>query len=58
MEIKQARKILGKEALNVSDKDLERDIRCAELLKDLFFNEIMRKKKNLPLSCQSFPNVP
>jgi len=40
MEIKQARRILGKEAINVSDEDLERDIRCAEWLRDIFFNII------------------
>jgi len=38
MTIKQARKILGKQSRGVSDKELQRDIEVAELLKSLFFN--------------------
>lgn len=43
MTIKKARQILGKLAKNISDEELERDICCAELLKDLFFNIITKK---------------
>jgi hypothetical protein len=38
MTIKEARKILGKDAENISDEDIRRDIDMAVLFKDLFFN--------------------
>lgn len=42
--IKQARKILGKLAENVSDADLESEIKAADLLKTLFFQQIKSSK--------------
>lgn len=35
----EARKLLGKDAENVSDFELQQDIETAELLKDIFFDQ-------------------
>ena len=40
MTIKQARKVLGKLSENISDEELEREIKAAELLKTLFFQNL------------------
>jgi len=45
MTIKQARKILGKMAEGLSDKEILRDIRSAELLKNLFFENYLNQSK-------------
>jgi len=41
MTINQARKILGKDALNLTDQEVERDMQTAELFKNLFFNKLL-----------------
>lgn len=46
MDTKAARKILGKEADNIDDNDLSADIRVAELMKELFFEEFRKIAKN------------
>ena len=42
--IKQARKILGKLSENISDDELEKEIKVAELLKIIYFNNLFNKK--------------
>lgn len=54
MTIIQARKILGKEAREVSDEQLEKDIQTAILFKDLFFDNLIEQKR----PTQTSPNVP
>lgn len=44
LTIKYARKVLGKLAENVSDEQLEKEIKAAQLLKSLFFNQIKDNK--------------
>ena len=46
MTTAEARKILGEENTNISDEDLEEDIRVAELLKNIFFSQL-HKGKNI-----------
>jgi hypothetical protein len=41
--IKQARKILGKLAEDVSDDELKKEIKVAELLKVIYFNNLFSK---------------
>ncbi len=41
MTIKQAKKLLGKLADNISDKELEQEIKTSELLKTLYFSSIL-----------------
>jgi hypothetical protein len=55
LTLNNARKILGKDALNVSDEELEKDIETAELLKDLFFKNLKIQRKNTSINP---PNVP
>ena len=50
MTIKQARKILGPLAENVSDEQLAEDIRTAELLKDIFFAHGIKNEKVTSMS--------
>lgn len=45
LTIKEARKILGKLADTISDKELEKEIDSAALLKDIFFSVYLRGKK-------------
>ena len=45
MTIKEARKILGANAKGLSDEDLQRDINTATMLKDLFFDELIKERK-------------
>lgn len=45
MTIKQARKLLGKDAQIVSDEELEKEIETARILKELYFNLNARNKK-------------
>ncbi len=40
MTIDEARKFLGKAAKNISDEELEKEIKVAELLKTLYFNQL------------------
>ena len=47
LTLKQARKILGKDAQNVSDAVLESDIQTATLLKDLFFDFYNKRRNGL-----------
>lgn len=42
MTLKDARKILGKEAENLTDEELEKTIESATLLKDLFFDNYIK----------------
>lgn len=51
MTIKQARKMLGKLADNISDEELEKEIKAAELLKTIFFQFI-----KTPTSSGVIPN--
>ena len=46
ISIKKARKLLGKDANNITDEELEKDIEAATLLKDLFFSSYINSKKN------------
>lgn len=46
LSIKRARKILGKTATGLSDKELEKDIKLAEILKNLFFSQYVRRSKS------------
>lgn len=46
MNVKQARKLLGKIAENISDDQLELEIKSAELLKTLFFQHIKSLSSN------------
>lgn len=45
LTIKQARRILGNKAKNISDELLQRDIDTAELLKELFFDQMLANSK-------------
>lgn len=45
MNVKQARKILGDQATNLSDEVLLQDIKTAEVLKTLFFQSFLKAKK-------------
>lgn len=47
MTLSQARKILGKIANNIPDDELQKEIDVALLLKDLFFDNLL-KTKNKP----------
>lgn len=44
--IKRIRKLLGKEAQNLTDEEIQRDIDTATLLKDLFFHHLKESRKN------------
>lgn len=57
LTIKQARRILGKEAQGVSDTDLERDIETATLLKDLFFDNYTKSRNSLAKTSQKCHNT-
>jgi hypothetical protein len=45
MTISHARKLLGKEAVNLSDEEVQRDIDAAEFLKSVFFDQLVTKQK-------------
>ena len=45
MTTKQARKILGRVADSLTDEDLQKDIRVAEVLKNLFFSNSFSRNK-------------
>lgn len=45
LTVKHARKILGKLAENISDVDLEMEIKAAELLKVLYFSHSSSNNK-------------
>lgn len=45
MNIKQARKILGDQATNLTDEVILQDIKTAEVLKTLFFQSFLKDKK-------------
>ena len=47
ISVKQIRKMLGKNALNVSDEELWKEIQTAVLLKDLFFDNLRHNKKHV-----------
>lgn len=56
LTIKQARRVLGKDAQGVSDAELERDIEAAAMFKDLFFDYHTKNRKSLaktPLKCHN-----
>ncbi|OGK13846.1 hypothetical protein A2861_04520 [Candidatus Roizmanbacteria bacterium RIFCSPHIGHO2_01_FULL_38_15] len=46
MTIKEARKILGKDAINLSDQEIVRDMEMAEFLKNLFFKKLLTTSEN------------
>jgi len=45
MTVQQAKRVLGKEANNMSDEELEKEIEIANLLKELFFDKIIKREK-------------
>jgi hypothetical protein len=45
MTTEEARKILGDESTNVSDEDLQKEIEAAELLKNIFFSMLHKKRE-------------
>lgn len=53
--IKKARRILGKAAQGISDEQIQKEIDAAGLLKDLFFDNLLKVKKK---PSQTLPNVP
>ena len=56
MTIKQARRILGKDAAETSDIELERDIEVAALFFDLFMSFRTKNRKSLakiPQKCHN-----
>ncbi len=48
MKVNKARKILGKLAIGISDSELEKEIKSAELLKVLYFNQLRKKQTENP----------
>lgn len=46
LTVNRARKILGKTAAGLSDDEIEKDIKLAEILKHLFFSQYVRKSKS------------
>lgn len=55
MTIGQARKILGDEAKTLTDKEVLSDIEMAELLKDLFFNNLVKNRKSVNTDSHNVP---
>ncbi len=55
LTVKKARKILGADASNVSDEQLEKDIETAALIKDLFFHKLAKDHNKTSFTS---PNVP
>jgi len=53
MTINAARKILGRLAKELSDDEIQRDIKLAEILKNLFFAKMQSNSTSKPL-----PNMP
>jgi hypothetical protein len=45
MTTNEAKKLLGKDSRDVSDIDLKRDIELATLFKDIFFNNLIKSRK-------------
>lgn len=43
MTIKRARQILGKDADGITDAELEKEIKTAEVLKNLYLQKIVKK---------------
>ena len=43
--LKQARKLLGKMAENITDEELDKEIKVAELLKAIYFNTTIGQNK-------------
>ena len=56
MTVDQARKILGKTAENMTDLEIEEDIKTATLFKDLFF-ELTSSKNQYDKLCNNGLNV-
>ena len=56
MTVKEARKIIGKDAENLSDQEVVRDIEVAEFLKNLFFTKLLNKKNKI--AGNVIPNMP
>lgn len=58
MTIKQARKILGQLADDISDQKLEQEIETASLLKDIFFSVYLRGRRQNKIvnNLRSFTN--
>jgi hypothetical protein len=45
MTTEQARKVLGYEADNLTDEEIRSDIDTADLFKELFFNNLIKSRK-------------
>jgi hypothetical protein len=54
MTIEQIRRLLGKEAENISDEVLLSEFRSAILLKDIFFDLYKKFSSSLPLENSTF----
>lgn len=48
MTLKEARKVLGKLAVGISDEALLGDIETAEMLRNLFFNNLIKERDIKP----------
>lgn len=46
LTIKRARKILGKMAESIPDSELEKEIKAAKLLKEIFFASYAKRRTN------------
>lgn len=57
MKIKEARKILGKWSLGVSDSEIENDIATAEILKNLFFNQTFKTSSHSSLNVPKYGSI-
>lgn len=57
LTIKQARRILGKEAQGVSDADLERDIEVAALFFNIFMEMQTKNRKTLAKTTSKCHNM-
>lgn len=57
MTIKQARRVLGKDAQRVSDSDLERDIAVAELFFNILVDSQTKKQNGIVSSTTKCHNM-
>lgn len=55
MTITRARRVLGKSSEKISDEELNRDIKTAEILKNLFFKNI-NKMESIHISSNKTKN--
>ncbi len=57
LSIKQAKRVLGKDSLGVSDSDLEIDIETATLLHDIFFDQHTKSRLGVVKDSQKCHNT-